>query len=1015
MYRDAVRRDLAHLNDPVTLASSPLAATSLIERRLREAGVQFTSLDRGREVQRLLKDAMIALRQGEAGAQATDASRAYAALHMHFMQNLSYTAVARQLGVSNATFYRLIAIAIDALTAILHTWIERADVQPTIAITRPRLLPLPSPIRFAGRRAELAKLRERLSTPARCCGPRVVTITGIGGSGKTELIKQIVHERWVDAQYPDGVCWATAGRTPDVTVLLQRWGRVLGIPDSLLRRGSSETELAQLVHGIAVGRRVLFVIDDVWSARDALAMRVGGSDCAFVCTARSTDIALALGDTDPVVLGELLPEDSQALLRSYAAQAVAAHTELSAALITQLAGLPLAIALAGQYLQQASFTGQPRRVTQAFERLNQSLFRMSLVDRGVALDGGDPAQRSLAAVMGQTVDALSDDARAALAQLAVFPPKPDTVSEQMMTDLGISQEALDMLVNFGLLEPTSNGRYALQRTIAEFAQAHLCAPPDWARMIAQLARRVETDVQNAGSDFSKEFDTAAYIHATRCALTHGHESDGIRLIRHLAQALNARGLASTAEELLAAALATPLCKTSPEPRTSLLIEHSRAALLLRRRDVARASVHEAMDIAARTGDRLLLSKAADVAAHVNIACEDFDAAHFCAQQALQAALACNDVDRIAACQATLSVCLAALGRHHDAMRNAVQGRSRLIAPAASVGGNGQPDMRQVRVQSELAHADLLRAQVHYAAGQIELALTTARETSATARSAGLIAAHIEALGYLAWLHRFRGHMAEARALLAEADHLIVLRSQDWPEAVPVHVARAELALCGGDFDEATRAAERAVAVSLRHQHEALFGCSAVLATLARVELTHAENLDDGQAVLLRTSAKESLRRALAFADRNIDRIAPLCELARLAARTGDVEHVELHLKEAHTRVGLLGVFDRPVLSMLVTHATADSLRMIGRHEDALRYAREALRYATRVNSPEYIGHAHLVMAQVIMQHSPADWRRVLSHATQAFDAYSKAGHHRVGKAESLCRYITLSELGAPQE
>jgi hypothetical protein len=162
-------------------------------------------------------------------------------------------------------------------------------------------------------------------------------------------------------------------------------------------------------------------------------------------------------------------------------------------------------------------------------------------------------------------------------------------------------------------------------------------------------------------------------------------------------------------------------------------------------------------------------------------------------------------------------------------------------------------------------------------------------------------------------------------------------------------------------------------------------------------------------------ARLTLMHALDSAERSLDRIAPLCDLARLAAQSGQAVHVRRHLEEAHAVVGWQSVFERPLLSFSVTQAAAESLLMLRRIDDARYYGSEALRYAQRMQLQPALGAAHHVLAQTFALHiAPGEGQRAaLMHATRAYEAYAVAGYAEQARCAALCRALTQPAPDGP--
>ena len=73
---------------------------------------------------------------------------------------------------------------------------------------------------------------------------------------------------------------------------------------------------------------------------------------------------------------------------------------------------------------------------------------------------------------------LHSEARSTLYALSVLPCKPASFSQEAALAIAAcSLDALDALIEMGLLEKTGDGRYMQHQTIADYAQTHLSSSP----------------------------------------------------------------------------------------------------------------------------------------------------------------------------------------------------------------------------------------------------------------------------------------------------------------------------------------------------------------------------------------------------------------------------------------------------------------------------------------------------------------------------------------------------------
>jgi tetratricopeptide (TPR) repeat protein len=102
------------------------------------------------------------------------------------------------------------------------------------------------------------------------------------------------------------------------------------------------------------------------------------------------------------------------------------------------------------------------------------------------------ASLSLQSVFAVTDQQLDEHARAALYALSVFPPKPNSFSEEAaLAVANCTAAALDTLYDAGLLESSVSGRYSLHQTIADYARSHLKKTTPYERLISYFSNFVE--------------------------------------------------------------------------------------------------------------------------------------------------------------------------------------------------------------------------------------------------------------------------------------------------------------------------------------------------------------------------------------------------------------------------------------------------------------------------------------------------------------------------------------------
>ncbi len=218
------------------------------------------------------------------------------------------------------------------------------------------------PGEVVGRGIEVAQLRKLLAVS------RLVTLTGVGGVGKTTLAMHAAAQ--LDGEYPDGVWLVELAELRDGALLTETVAAALGVRDQPGR------PLSQVLFDVLDGRHALLVLDNCEHLIDDAAKFVDTvlHRCAWLhvlATSRevldlATETVLAVSplavpdpDTDPT-LGALAAYPGVALFLQRAGAAIPGFTldnhnaAAVARICTRLEGLPLAIELAAARMRAMS-------------------------------------------------------------------------------------------------------------------------------------------------------------------------------------------------------------------------------------------------------------------------------------------------------------------------------------------------------------------------------------------------------------------------------------------------------------------------------------------------------------------------------------------------------------------------------------------------------------------------------------------------------------------------------------
>ena len=475
---------------------------------------------------------------------------------------------------------------------------------------------------FIGRDAELAEVRRLVG------GSRLVTLTGLGGTGKTRLGLQVAAG--LDGA-GEGAWFADLAPLRDQDLVAVTVADVLGV-----RQAPGRPVLDTLVEAVS-GRSLLVLLDNCEHVIDgcaklADALLRGCPNLTLLATSREPlgidgecvyrvpSMGTPGGGDDA---GTIRASEAVRLLEDRtAAQGIVLAWDEPAAEVTgricrRLDGIPLAIELAAARL----------RVMPAAEldaRLDQ---RFSLLTGGsrVAL----PRQQTLRAMVDWSWELLTGAEQAVLARLSVFAggfglaaaeavaTGPDVPITEVLGHLGALVDK--SLVQF---DDTGSGlgRYRLLETVRQYAAGRLDALGPSAAAGARIAHRdYYLALAEAAAPRLVAADQAQWLDrldaelgnlraAIAFSLTQADPVPGLRLAASLREFWQAHGHAAEGADALRSFLAVPAAQGPTLTRARAL---AAAARLLEKTDgyaIAADYCEEALAIARATGDEHLVAE-----------------------------------------------------------------------------------------------------------------------------------------------------------------------------------------------------------------------------------------------------------------------------------------------------------------------------------------------------------------------------------------------------------------------
>lgn len=338
-------------------------------------------------------------------------------------------------------------------------------------------LPAATP-ELIGRRPELAEIR-RLFADA-----RLVTLTGVGGVGKTRLALQAAHE--AQESFRDGAWW--------VGLSSVRYGSVLAlaIAEELPLADQTTRPMLDVLVDYLADREMLLVLDTCEHLVGPCALAVeallrGAPGLRVLVTSRRplgmaaeqtlivAPLAVPASDEDVAVAAT----DAVVLLAARAAEVAPGFAVTDAnrpdlvRLCRRLDGLPLAIELAAARLRELSLAELTERLEDRYEVLSSA--------EKVARDAAPPWHQALRTAIGWSHELCTPAERLLWARLSVFAGGFDAeTARQVCTDAHLPgteiQGLLDALIDKSILswQPTgSTERYRMLDTIREYGAGWL--------------------------------------------------------------------------------------------------------------------------------------------------------------------------------------------------------------------------------------------------------------------------------------------------------------------------------------------------------------------------------------------------------------------------------------------------------------------------------------------------------------------------------------------------------------
>ncbi|XP_054825524.1 disease resistance protein RPV1-like isoform X2 [Prosopis cineraria] len=183
-------------------------------------------------------------------------------------------------------------------------------------------------------------------------GTHMIGLYGMGGSGKTTLVKEVGKEAKKSKLF-DRVILATISQNPDNKRIQDEIADML---DLELKEQSEAGRARRLSMRLSSGERILMILDDVWAKIDLKDIGIPFEDyhvgCKVLLTTRRQRVCILMNCERKIPLHLLAEEESWTLLKKHARIVDKSLHGVAQEIVGECKGLPIAIQAVGASLKE---------------------------------------------------------------------------------------------------------------------------------------------------------------------------------------------------------------------------------------------------------------------------------------------------------------------------------------------------------------------------------------------------------------------------------------------------------------------------------------------------------------------------------------------------------------------------------------------------------------------------------------------------------------------------------------